>query len=142
MIPGSADLVDAIYNTRDVAVTYISSRSTNPITGFRDVGDWDGDGVHDLGVSFAQDGFNGTSDGGLAWMVPSQIGEGNFSDNDVSTIEGDSDYNQVKYGNMIISRPIDINGDGISDWVASDWSYLGSSGSSTNLGGIYISYQE
>ena len=52
------------------------------------------------------------------------------------------DYNQAKYGNMIMSRPLDINGDGAHDWVASDWGYLGANGSSNNMGAIYISYQQ
>jgi hypothetical protein len=94
MIPGSADLRGSIYNTRDAATTYISSQTSKPITGFRDVGDWDGDGVSDVGVSFALNDFDSTGGGGLAWVIPSQIGDGNFSHSSVSTIEGDSDYNQ------------------------------------------------
>ena len=69
-------------------------------------------------------------------------GEGDFSSSDVSTIEGDPDYNQSKYGNMLVSRPIDLNGDGLHDWVASDWGYLGPSGSATNQGAVYISYHQ
>jgi hypothetical protein len=142
MVPGSADLRGSIYNTRDAATTFISSQTSKPITGFRDVGDWDGDGVADVGVSFALNDFDSTGGGGLAWVIPSQIGDGNFTNSSVSTIEGDSDYNQAKYGNMIISRPVDVNGDGASDWIASDWGYLGTSGSSTNQGAIYISYHD
>ena len=142
MVPGSADLRGAVHKTRDIATTHIASQTNKPITGFRDVGDWDGDGVHDIGVTFSPSDFQNGGSGGVAWMIPSQIGEGNFNKNDVSTIEGDPDYNQSKYGNMIVSRPLDVNGDGLHDWVASDWGYLGSNGSSNNMGAIYLSYQD
>ena len=62
-------------------------------------------------------------------------------DDDVlATIEGDDDFYQVQFGNMISSRPGDLNGDGMMDWVVSDWAWLGSGGTQDNLGAIYISY--
>ena len=142
MIPGSSDLRGSLYHTRDAATTIVRSPTNKPITGFRDVGDWDGDGIHDVGVSFALNDFNTTGGGGYAWVIPSQIGDGEFTQSSVSTLEGDEDYNQTKYGNMILSRPADINGDGLSDWVASDWGYLGNNGSTTNQGAVYITFHD
>ena len=48
--------------------------------------------------------------------------------------------NQVGYRDTILSRPGDFNGDGLMDWVASDWAHTGASGSSNEVGAIFINF--
>jgi len=43
---------------------------------------------------------------------------------------------------MILTRPADINGDGLTDWVASDWGHLGLGGTGSAVGAIYITYHD
>ena len=143
VIPGSPDLEGYTYHTRDVYSHYISTRPSNPISGFQNVGDWNGDGVSDMGVSFAQSSFDSSSDGGKAWLLSSDLAPGDHSGSDVAAnIQGDDEQHQSKYGNSIVSRPTDLNGDGLIDWIASDWGYMGSGGSANNMGAIYINYNQ
>ncbi len=136
MIPGSSDLVDASYDTLEAYSHYVKTRTSNSVTGFRNVGDWDNDNIADIGVSFSED----SDDGGQAWMIHSHLPPGEYQSRDVATVEGDADYNQMRYGNVISSRPGDLNGDGMHDWIVSDWAYTGSNGNAADLGGIFINY--
>jgi hypothetical protein len=136
---GGPDLRGSLYEILDGYYSYyFSTRSSSPVAGLRDAGDWDGDGVSEMAVSF---GSSSSTDGGSAWLISSQSETGDHTDTDgIYNIEGDPDYNQVYYGNMIASRPGDLNNDGLMDWIASDWGYTGSGGASDATGAIYISY--
>ena len=125
----------------DASYFIVTGASTAPVATFRPVGDWDGDGLSEVGIAFGSTSA-GTS-AGNAWMVSSQMGPGlDYSQNDLmATINGDDEYGQAKYGNVLSVTPADLNDDGLSDWVASDWGYLGASGTATNLGAVYLSFQ-
>jgi hypothetical protein len=126
----------------DASYFIVTGSSTAPVATFRPVGDWDGDGVSEVGVAFGS--TSSGSSAGNAWMVSSQMGPGlSYNQNDLlATVNGDDEYGQVAYGNVLSVVPGDINDDGLSDWIASDWGYLGNGGNATNMGGVFLSFQE
>jgi hypothetical protein len=112
-----------------------------PVASFRPVGDWDDDGISEVGVSF---GTSTTGGAGEAWMISSQMEPGlEYTNNDVLvTINGDEDYFQANYGNVLSVTPGDINNDGLSDWITSDWGFLGGPNNNNDkTGSVYISFQ-
>ena len=105
----------------------------------RDIGDWDNDGVAEIAAGF----YGGSgSQKGQVWVYSSQTPPGTHDGlrDSVASIEGDGDYNQAQYGAVFSSRNGDLNGDGLLDFVASDYGYLGVNGNSDQIGAIYISY--
>ncbi len=112
-----------------------------PVASFRPVGDWDDDGISEIGVTFGESTSGGA---GEAWMISSQMEPGlEYNNNDVLvSINGDEDYFQANYGNVLSTTPGDLNNDGLSDWIASDWGFLGgANNNNANTGSVYISFQ-
>ena len=52
LIPGGPQLEGSIYKVTQAYTHYFSTRGTNPVTGIRNVGDWDGDGKGEIGIAF------------------------------------------------------------------------------------------
>ncbi|MBM75071.1 MAG: hypothetical protein CMK59_06705, partial [Proteobacteria bacterium] len=138
MIEGGADLADSVYRVENAASYYFSSRSTQRISGIREIGDWDGDGKNDIGVAFQA---SSETDPGEAWVLSSQMAPGDYKgSDDAAVVNGDIDENQVHFGETFPGRPGDVNNDGLIDWIISDWGHMGSSGGNTDQGAIYINY--
>ena len=136
MIPGGPQLEGSIYKVTQTYTHYFSTRGTNPVSGLRNVGDWDGDGIGEMGVAF---GTTSETDAGQAGLYRANFAPGSYNGGaTVSNIEGDIDQNQVHFGNSPTFRPGDLDGDGNIDWIVSDWGYTGANGSKVDQGAIYI----
>lgn len=145
VIPGGDDLRNGNVDA-DAAATHIYTvSSSNPWpNGIRPMGDWDGDGVQEMGVGMRHSPI-ATSSGGQLWVFSSQQDPGEYSVNQIySQIEGDTDLGNQYYAERISGFMGDINGDGALDFVAGDngWDELDSSGAvlNNNVGGVFISY--
>lgn len=112
-----------------------------PVSTFRPMGDWDHDGISEVGIGFGA--ASSGSSAGKVWMLSSQLAPGmNYNQNNLAAlVVGDDEYFQARYGNVLSIVPGDLNRDGKKDWLVSDWGYLGSAGGSTNQGALYITYQ-
>ena len=129
----------------DASYFFVTGTSFGPVASFREVGDWDNDGISEVGVAFSPTPQNSYS-AGRVWIISSQMGPGmNYTSNDVAAVVvGDDEYGQVNYGNILPAHPGDLNNDGLSDWVATDWAYtgaIGGSGGTTDLGAVYLTFQ-
>ena len=118
---------------------FLVTGSNAPVSAFRNIGDWDGDSIDDVAIGF---GVLQSGGGNQAWVMgSSQTPALTYSQaNILATIEGDDEYNQINFGNVLLSAKGDFDGDGLFDWAASDWGYSGASGTATNTGAVFINY--
>jgi hypothetical protein len=123
----------------DASYFFLVPNSWGPVSTFREMGDWDGDGISEVGVGFGVEDTGGT--GGRVWMVSSQTPPGTqYTQQDLAAmVVGDSDYGQVNYGNVLSTVPGDLNNDGLADWLVSDWAY--NVGNQSNKGGLFVTFQ-
>lgn len=142
MMYGSTEMRTNTYDIIDDAdLSFETSATTPNISMLNDIGDWDGDGVSEFAAGFY--GSSGSQKGHV-WVYNSQTQPGYYdaARDSSASLEGDTDYNQVHYGAVFSTRSGDINGDGLMDWVASDYGWMGTNGNSANTGAIYISYNQ
>lgn len=125
----------------DASYFFMVPTSGGPVATFREMGDWDGDGISEVGVAFGQDDSNSGS-GGRAWMVSSQTPQSlNYTQQDLAAmVVGDDEYGHASYGNILSVVPGDLNNDGMSDWLVSDWAYFGTN-NSVDKGALFVSFQ-
>jgi hypothetical protein len=123
----------------DASYFFLVPDSWGPVANFREMGDWDGDGISEVGVGFGQESSG--ADGGRVWMMSSQTPPGlMYNQQDLAAmVVGDSDYGQMNYGNILSTVPGDINNDGLADWLVSDWGY--NVGNQSNKGGLFLTFQ-
>ena len=116
--------------------------SGGPVANFREMGDWDGDGISEVGIGFGV-ATSTNAGSGKVWMVSSQTPPGlQYNQVDLAAmVVGDDEYGQANYGNILSTVPGDLNNDGLVDWLAADWGYTGSAGNSTNMGALYLTFQ-
>jgi hypothetical protein len=126
----------------DASYFFLVSATGGPVANFRDMGDWDGDGISEVGIGFGV-ATSVNAGSGKVWMISSQTPPGlQYNQADLAAmVVGDDEYGQANYGNILSSEPGDLNNDGLVDWLAADWGYLGNAGNSTNMGGLYLTYQ-
>ena len=76
-------------------------------------------------------------------MISSQTPPGtSYNQSDLAAlVVGDDEYGQENYGNILSTVPGDLNNDGKTDWIASDWGYVGNSGNSASMGAVYLTFQ-
>lgn len=139
MMPGSSDMRNTTYDFVNSAPYVFEIGNSPDVSMIRNIGDWDNDGISEIAVGF----YGGSgSQKGQVLVYSSQTEPGVYDGNQdsMASIEGDSDYNQAQYGAVFSSRTGDINGDGLLDFVASDYGYLGINGNTDQIGAIYLSY--
>ncbi len=125
----------------DASYFFMVPTSGGPVATFRQMGDWDGDGISEVGVAFGQDDSTNGS-GGRAWMISSQTPTGTmYTQQDLAAmVVGDDEYGHAMYGNILSVEPGDLNDDGMSDWLVSDWGYFGTN-NNTDKGALFLSFQ-
>ena len=124
----------------DASYFFLVPDSGGPVANFREMGDWDGDGISEVGIGFGQDDSNNGS--GRVWMVSSQTPEGlQYTQQDLAAmVIGDDEYGQSAYGNILSTVPGDLNNDGMSDWLVADWGYFGTN-NTTDMGALFLTFQ-
>ena len=124
----------------DASYFFLVPDSGGPVANFREMGDWDGDGISEVGIGFGQDDSN--NGGGRVWMVSSQTPGGlQYTQQDLAAmVIGDDEYGQSTYGNVLSTVPGDLNNDGMADWLVADWGYFGTN-NTTDMGALYLTFQ-
>ena len=124
----------------DASYFFLVPDSGGPVANFREMGDWDGDGISEVGIGFGQDNSNNGS--GRVWMVSSQTPGGlQYTQQDLAAmVIGDDEYGQSTYGNVLSTVPGDLNNDGMADWLVADWGYFGTN-NTTDMGALYLTFQ-
>ena len=126
----------------DASYFFAVPNSGGPVANFREVGDWDGDGLSEVAIGFGLATSAGAGSGKV-WMISSQTPPGtSYNQSDLAAlVVGDDEYGQENYGNILSTVPGDLNNDGKTDWIASDWGYVGNSGNSASMGAVYLTFQ-
>lgn len=126
----------------DASYFFAVPASGGPVANFRDMGDWDGDGISEVGIGFGVATSAGAGSGKV-WMISSQTPPGTtYNQSDLAAlVVGDDEYGQANYGNILSTVPGDLNNDGKADWIASDWGYIGNAGNSASMGAVYLTFQ-
>ena len=92
-------------------------------------------GLRPYGASYGRVWVFGSSDPG------SFTGTDYSSNGDLTaSIDGDTDYDQGTFGYAFNRSPIDLNQDGLSDFVVGDPEHK-TNGLTTDAGAVFISYQ-
>ena len=99
-------------------------------------GDWNDDGVSEIGVGQSSSGVSG----GTLYVISPDT-PGTHEDNDsFAVIEGDSDYFNGSYGSNISSRPGDYNDDGVDDLIVGDYTYGDEDSAMGREGAVFVTY--
>ena len=129
---GGSDLGDSVMHESDAWASWEMNASSNEVFNMRSMGDWDGDGIAELGVSTAP----GT-DAGTVYILPiSEPGEWDADDDAFSVIEGDSTYFNGSYGSSLNARGGDWDGDGNTDLIVGDYRYGDTT--AANSGAVFV----
>ena len=94
---------------------------TKEITAISNPGDWTGDGIDDIAISFS--GSDAGSSGGAIWLYESKAWSGTYDASAAisGSIEG-SDYNgNFGWGTAQVAK--DLDGNGSADLLAGDYAY-------------------
>jgi len=136
LFEGGSDLGASVLRETDAWATYEFGEGSVEPTSIRLLGDWNGDGISEIGLGQSSSGA-----GGGTLYVISPDTPGNHEDDDsFAVIEGDSDYFNANYGTNISSRPGDYNGDGIYDLVVGDYGYGDSDSSMGREGSVFVTF--
>ena len=75
-------------------------------------------------------------------MIASQTPQGlSYTQQDLAAmVVGDDEYGHASYGNILSVVPGDLNNDGMSDWLVSDWAYFDTN-NSLDKGALFVSFQ-
>lgn len=132
---GSSDLGDSVLQEDDAWATYTFGAGNAEAVSLTRMGDWNGDGVDEIGVGFQASG----SQAGVVYILPSDVsGDLDPDDEALAVIEGDSDYDNAQYGMSLNTRAGDYNGDGAADLIVGDYQY--NSGGTTGTGAVFVTF--
>ena len=132
---GGTDLGESVLSESDAWATWEMSASSSEAYAMRTMGDWDGDGMAELGVSTTG---SGTNAGSVYILSLDSAGEFDAEDDAFSVIEGDTDYFNGAYGSSLNARGGDFNGDGHADLVVGDYMYGDTT--SPNSGAVFVTF--
>jgi hypothetical protein len=141
-IPGGDDLEDGdvdVTDSRNYSRRYEMRDSDPGAITFGRIGDWDDDGIGDVGFGLVQSGVSY----GRVYTFGSTDADGDYSatSDALGSAEGDDDRYQYYYGYHINPFPVDLDKDGNHDFIASDYGFAASSGIDTNAGALFMTYQ-
>ena len=141
-VPGGEHLEDGdidITNSDNYSRHYEMRDSDPGAITFGRIGDWDDDGIGDVAFGLVQSGVSY----GRVYSFGSSEADGDYSatSDALGTAEGDDDRYQYYYGYQINPFPVDLNADGLHDFIATDYGYAANSGIETNAGALFMTLQ-